>query len=261
MSSHRTAMRSLLDALLDALQHKGIPRDELSALLEPVVVSHGVGGFHTASVAHELRNPLSVIETSAFILAERHAEDPRSMRHIARIRQQTEAVGAMVHELLDEVSGRLVVRRPVDLAGLVGEVLDEVSPLHHRRATLRVEGASTTVQGDARKLRQVIVNLLQNAYEIDVSAEGVEVCVRGLAERVEVCVRDHGPGISPDIAARLFTPFATTKPYGHGLGLSISRDIIERHGGTLTGANAAEGAGAVFTLSLPAHADREGPNA
>jgi two-component system sensor histidine kinase HupT/HoxJ len=111
------------------------------------------------------------------------------------------------------------------------------------------------VHGSAGQLMQVVMNLVQNAY--DAAAQRGAVPALWIDERVErgrvrVAFRDNGPGIAAEHLTRIFDPFFTTKPVGKGtgLGLSISYGIVERHGGTLAAANAAEG-GALFTLELP----------
>jgi two-component system sensor histidine kinase HydH len=105
---------------------------------------------------------------------------------------------------------------------------------------------------DADQLRQVLLNLLLNA--LDAMPGGGSVCIRLRPPedgRAELSVADTGPGISDDILPRLFTPFVSDKETGMGLGLSVSRRIVEDHGGTLTALNR-PGGGACFVVRLPA---------
>jgi len=116
------------------------------------------------------------------------------------------------------------------------------------------------VMGNAGQLLQVLMNLIQNAYDAAASPTGVtpklRICARREANRVVISLHDNGPGIAPQVMSRIFEPFFTTKPVckGTGLGLSISYGIVERHGGTLSAINHAEG-GAEFVLQLPAIAN------
>lgn len=116
------------------------------------------------------------------------------------------------------------------------------------------------VMGNAGQLLQVLMNLIQNAYDAAVSPAGVtpklRICARRESNGVVISLHDNGPGIAPQVMSRIFEPFYTTKPVGKGtgLGLSISYGIVERHGGTLSASNHAEG-GAEFVLRLPAMAD------
>jgi two-component system sensor histidine kinase HupT/HoxJ len=116
-------------------------------------------------------------------------------------------------------------------------------------------GQPCWVQGSGGQLLQVLMNLIQNAY--DASAEftrqpSLWITLQLTPEAVTLILRDNGPGIAPENLGRVFDPFFTTKPVGRGtgLGLSISYGIVERHGGQLSAGNATEG-GALFTLSLP----------
>jgi two-component system sensor histidine kinase HupT/HoxJ len=114
-----------------------------------------------------------------------------------------------------------------------------------------------TVMGNAGQLLQVLMNLIQNAYDAAYTPTGatpkLRICARREANWVVISLHDNGPGIAPEAASRIFEPFFTTKPVGKGtgLGLSISYGIVERHGGTLSACNHAEG-GAEFVLRLPA---------
>jgi signal transduction histidine kinase len=95
-----------------------------------------------------------------------------------------------------------------------------------------------------------LVNLLLNALDAMPRGGALRVELEAGERECRLRVRDTGPGIAPEIAGRLFTPFASTKPTGTGLGLSLSRRIVEEHGGTISAANLPEG-GACFTITLP----------
>jgi signal transduction histidine kinase len=103
---------------------------------------------------------------------------------------------------------------------------------------------------DAGQFGTVLVNLMLNALDAMPRGGDLRVEVEADGRECRLRVRDTGPGIAPEIAGRLFTPFASTKPTGTGLGLSLSRRIVEEHGGTITAANGPEG-GACFTITLP----------
>lgn len=115
------------------------------------------------------------------------------------------------------------------------------------------------VLGNAGQLLQVLMNLIQNAYDAASTPTGptpkLNICARRDADWVVISLHDNGPGIAPEVASRIFEPFFTTKPVGKGtgLGLSISYGIVERHGGSLSASNHADG-GAEFVLRLPAMA-------
>ena len=206
-------------------------------------------GQLVASIGHDLRNPLGVIETSLFILRARAGEDERSRRHLDRIGEQVGIANGIIANLLDLIRDRPLARDPVRIAEVVEQA---ASALDATPARLEREGLAELpeVPGDAGQLRQVFVNLLQNA----VQASGPEgrVWVRGgLGDgRVEVSVEDTGPGVDEETRRRLFEPLITTKERGVGLGLALVKHIVEHHGGSVGYAHR-EGGGARFTVSLP----------
>ncbi len=149
-------------------------------------------------------------------------------------------------------------RRPVDLVPVIERAIHWVQK--GRPSPVQVHWApqcGCTVLGSAGQLQQVMMNLLQNAFDAvaGVPQPTVWVELRSIDDgppRVQVTVRDNGPGIAAEHLLRIFDPFFTTKPIGKGtgLGLSISYGIVEQHGGRLSAANA-EGGGALFVLELP----------
>jgi signal transduction histidine kinase len=142
----------------------------------------------------------------------------------------------------------------------VSRLLEEAQALlRHRLAKLTLDlpppsNLSYGIRGDELGLVQVLVNLLNNA--VDVTPEGgrVEVAVEAIeAGRVAISVIDQGPGVSEDVARKLFTPFFTTKEHGKGtgLGLAVSRNIVQEHGGEIEFENLESPGGARFTVTLP----------
>lgn len=212
-------------------------------------------GQLVGSIGHELRNPLGVIETSLFILRSRQtAPDERTTKHLDRISEQVHLANRIVSDLLDMIRDRPLQREPVVLEGVW---LDALKAVHRPEAVVvRVEGMEglPMVQGDAVQLRQVFVNLLDNAVQA-VGEEGtVDVTASVGPDAVEVAVEDSGPGVSDTIRRRLFEPLMTTKARGIGLGLPLVKRILERHGGSITYApREVPGAGARFVLRLPLH--------
>jgi signal transduction histidine kinase len=118
-------------------------------------------------------------------------------------------------------------------------------------------GPDAVISADGDQLDQLLINLVDNAVDAALESgmeRGVEVGWRRDRKFVEVWVRDEGPGISD--TGNLFVPFFTTKPEGSGIGLALSRQIAEAHGGTLTLANRGEGRGAEARLRLPVGQDK-----
>lgn len=236
--------RALVEAVDEVLAPVA-PRLERLARLAEV-------GVRAATVGHELRNPLSVIETSLFLLGEKNA-DPRTARLLRRISEQVSASTAIINELLDGARPREEIRVPIDLAEVADYALEAVPRPAHVAVERDLPRGVARVVGDPRRMRQVAVNLVSNAVRAtrDRTAPGiVALRVSATDDHAALSVLDDGPGIaSPE---RLFELLHTTHAEGLGIGLALSRRIIAEHGGALTGGNR-DGGGAWFRVELPLH--------
>jgi two-component system, OmpR family, sensor kinase len=204
-----------------------------------------------AMAAHEIGNPLGVIQGTIDLMRERSAAtlSERDRVALADIAGEVERLQKLSRDLLDLASDRPLATAPTDIADL----LDDVA----RATEARFDGVKVAcglaglppIDADARRLRQVFTNLLTNAAQAQGPGE-IEVSGRAAGGAVAVEVRDCGPGIAPDARERLFELYFTTKSGGTGLGLTISRRIVERHGGTLVHLPDRR-PGATFVVTLP----------
>jgi signal transduction histidine kinase len=212
-------------------------------------------GQLAAGLAHEIKNPLAGIQGALELLRE-ETGDEGTGRLYGEMLAELERVNGILQRLLE--SGRPAPLRlaRTDLGRLLADIVSLLRPSMRRlRVELRADSgpALPPVLVDAAKLRQVLVNLIQNAAEA-MAEHGGHVTVRAGAfpdqESVVVTVEDDGPGIAPDHLGRLFEPFFTTKLGGTGLGLPISKSIVEQHGGRLE-VSSEPGKGTTFLLLLP----------
>jgi signal transduction histidine kinase len=208
-------------------------------------------GQVASGVAHEINNPLAAILGYVTVLRRDAALADRD--ELAVIEDEARQCQTIVAGLLELARPVKLARAIFDLPALVGEVIDRVRETGHAGdAELEVHGPRIEVSGDEAKLRQVVRNLILNAVQAanDSAARGREVIVTSRREddRVVLEIIDRGPGISADAAARLFEPFFSTKPRGHGLGLAISRTIARAHGGDVSLVATADGAHAMLIL-------------
>jgi PAS domain S-box-containing protein len=198
-------------------------------------------GQVAAGIAHEIRNPLVGIGSTTSLLLD--DTDPTDARRpdLAVILQETKRLDRIVNQIIDYARPREIVAFAFDMAQLVQEVmkvLDE--PLTRKQATIRLSApdAPYTIQADRDQLKQVLLNVLQNAIEASPSGGTTTVTLvqqaRGVEPGLEVTVADRGTGISPTHLPHVFEPFFTSgKPRGTGLGLAICRNILEAHGGEI----------------------------
>ncbi|TAM59177.1 hypothetical protein EPN52_08795 [bacterium] len=209
-----------------------------------------------AAVSHDLRTPLTAVKGFAVLLQERTDLDPAVREILRLIDRAANRLTRMIDDLMQSAlleSGRLALLvEPIPLGAAVRGLglLESESPTHH----LVLEVPPTLgVLADRDRLEQVLVNLVTNAYKYTPGGR-VLVRARAAGERVEIAVSDDGPGIAPAEQVHIFEKFyqanATSKKRrGVGLGLYISRELIERMGGTLT-VRSVPGFGATFAISL-----------
>jgi signal transduction histidine kinase len=209
-----------------------------------------------AGVAHELRNPL----TSVKMLVQTGLEGPRpglGGEDLEIIEHEIRRMEASIQTFLDFARPPQAERRRADLLAVVRRSLALVEARARRQGVVckaDVPPGPVEADLDAEQIHQVLLNLLLNALDFLPHGGEIHVEVRAATPNspwVTVTVRDTGPGLAPHVRERLFEPFVSGKETGLGLGLSISRRLIEAHGGTMTGDNA-PGGGAVFRFTLPA---------
>lgn len=223
-------------------------------------------GALTASIAHEVNQPLSGIITNASTCLRMLAADPPNLDGARATAQRTLRDGNRASEVIERLRTLFAHKEPktepVDLNDAAREVLALSSAeLQRNRVMLQTDFEQTLplVSGDRIQLQQVILNLTLNAAdamkEIDDRPRTLLVATaREDASRVGLSVRDCGVGIDPSNLEKLFDAFYTTKSHGMGIGLSISRSIIESHEGRLW-ASANDGPGATFSFSIPCRSE------
>jgi two-component system, OmpR family, sensor kinase len=204
-----------------------------------------------AMAAHEIRNPLSIISGTVELMRERSkaALGERDRGSLESILGEVDRLRQLTDDFLDLSAARPLSLREVQLADLLEEVARATEAAFPGIQVRCEVNALPPVSADRGRLRQVFANLLTNAAQAQQTGE---LCVRANAQGGAVCVdvEDRGPGISPEVQARLFDPFVTTKARGTGLGLAISRQLVIRHGGNLS---LVEGGppGTTFRVQLP----------
>jgi signal transduction histidine kinase len=216
-------------------------------------------GELAGSLAHELNQPLTAITAYMGALKRLTATAPPTAAQIYDLADKTLGQALRAREVVASARARIGGEMRFETSSLSRLVSDTVAvALVDRRADsidvqIDIDGAHDCVVADRVQVQQVLLNLVRNAAEATEGRPRPRLGVRSEARddgRVEVAVFDNGPGVAPEIADRLFQPFATAKPGGMGLGLAISRGIVEAHGGELILASG-PGGGATFRFSLP----------
>ncbi len=254
-----TAVRAFVKVVRDRTDK----REELETYQNRLAAAQEVSArrqLSLATLAHELRTPLGAVVHTAEVLRRRAEGDPAAAGALDVLLRQVGAMRELVHHLLDGLradSAKIrLERRPIDLREVVAEAIDAVAPtVRARRHDLRVVTTSgpVPVSGDPARLRQVLVNLVDNAakYTPDGGHLWVEAGIEG--DEAVVRVVDDGQGIPPEMSTRIFELFTQVDPArgGLGIGLALVREIVELHGGTVQGNNNGPAPGSTFVVRLP----------
>lgn len=217
------AFNSMLDQL-KRVQDERVRAEKLAAL-----------GQVTAGIAHEIRNPLTAMKMTLQILLE--GEPPGDRREsLSVVLKETERLQLAIEGLLAFAKPPALALAPADLNEVVRGALG-VLDAQMRHIGVSVEqrlGALPRVPLDAQRIHQVVVNLLLNAVQAAGAGGRVTVVTEATAAEVRLSVTDSGPGISADARPRIFEPFYSTKTGGIGLGLAVSKRLVEDHGGRIS---------------------------
>jgi len=207
-------------------------------------------GQVASTVGHELRNPLAVIMNVLYLLeATAGAGASEAMRrHLATARRETSAAALIVSDLLDYAAGRAPMLAPVQLADLVAEALTVVPPPTGVEVVQHVE-PGTAINADRDQFRQLLLNLISNGYDSMPDGGVLDVSARSSGDWAQITVTDTGMGMDEETKARIFTPFYTTKSRGIGLGLAVTKRVVEAHGGTIS-VQSTPSVGTSFTVAV-----------
>jgi signal transduction histidine kinase len=234
------------------VQQEAAQRERLSSL-----------GRLSTVVAHEIRNPLMIIKAALRTLRRTDAPPERVQASVADISEEVDRLNRLVNEVLDYARPIRFDLEPIELGRVVEGSWAAVATASPAAACrLHLDPEANHMISDGERLRLALVNLLSNAAQAvrqNGAGEtgghpGIEVTTRAHPDdRIEIEVRDRGPGIAPDDLPRIFDPFFTTKPTGSGIGLAITRNIVEGLGGRLRVASQ-PGSGTTITVELPRYA-------
>jgi signal transduction histidine kinase len=215
-----------------------------------------LGGI-AAGFAHEIGNSLNVIRGFASVAARELPPEAEAVKgDVDAIRREVTRAAGLIERFLVFARARTVHPHPQPIEPILREAVEVVGPAAAQarvERSLEVEAGLPEVIADAELLRQAFLNLCVNAVQAMGEHGGGTLTARARrdGDGVMVEIRDTGPGLAPDVAARVFDPFFTTKATGTGLGLAIVRQAAEAHGGTVA-VESDPGEGAVFRIRLPA---------
>ncbi|MBI4369232.1 MAG: HAMP domain-containing protein [Elusimicrobia bacterium] len=233
---------------LKATQDELIKQERLAAI-----------GQMASVVGHELRNPLSVINNSIYVIRNRlggspgngdAAIDPKIIRHVTIIEGELNVANQIISEILTFARTREIQIRDLELHELLEEICGRLAAPPGINIEKHYVQNPVTVKMDPDEVRQAVRNLIINAFDVLPNGGRVEISTRIEKDGCIISVSDSGPGIPPDVQAKIFTPFFTTKSKGTGLGLAVVKKVMDRHNGEVT-VESVIGKGTTFHLKFP----------
>lgn len=261
----RGVERQMVGVCLDVTERKEAQGrlDAMQSELAHIARLNELGQMSSA-FAHELNQPLSAatnyLAGARRLLNGGTPSVERAVEAIEKAEAQFARAGDIIRRIRGFIGKNEPSHGPESVAGLIAEAAEIVraNPRHWDvELSFSVPRTLPAVDVDKVQIQQVLLNLMRNAFEAMEGApdKRVTVAARRRDDMVELQVTDTGPGLSPEVAAKLFQPFVTTKADGMGVGLSICRRIVEGHGGRMWAENAPEG-GARFRFTLPVQPPR-----
>ena len=243
----RVVERKQVEVLLEKSQEELIINEKLAAL-----------GQFSASVAHELKNPLGVIDSSVYFLKKRvKGSDEKTAEHLDRIKSKVKSSTEVIEGLLNLTQMKQPRLEKFNLKALVPEVLSAFDTPAGIKATQSFPEGDVSIYADHRLLGLAFKNILKNSIEAMGGKGSISVKIRvAPADSVEISFSDTGPGIDIEDIDKIFQPFFSTKAGGIGFGLSITRMVIDRHKGTIE-ARSEKGKGVIFIIRLPYYFNKD----
>lgn len=215
-------------------------------------------GELAAAMAHELSQPLTAVMLECGLLKlELGEQHPKAQSLVEGVRKQADRAGKILSGIRNFIEPTAPQFKPVNLLVVIHEVM-QLLPTGLKQQgvdmAIRTDSLAAWVVGDFVQLSQVVLNMLRNAVQAQTPGVPMHIVIRAEAaeERVRLTIEDDGPGLTPQALATVGQAFSTSKTDGLGIGISISRRIVQQHGGTLVVGNRSDGHGARVVLDLPA---------
>jgi len=212
-------------------------------------------GQVSASLAHELNNPIGIILNHVELLQSKKLTEEEEATFLDRIHSEIVRVNRLIENLLQFLRNEMMETKSTDVYGLILQVFEIFSPICQKNEIsyeITNNADSCIIRGNATLLKQLFLNLVKNAIESIQHMHGtLNVTLSNRSKALVVDIADNGKGIHPSVVQRIFDPFFTSKAHPNiGLGLSLCKEIVEKHRGTIDVASS-EDNGTKVTITLP----------
>jgi PAS domain S-box-containing protein len=251
---------SVSTVTLDDVQRRTLIVTDVSTLKRTQRESRSKDEF-LAMLAHELRNPLAAIGSAVQVLRLADPQDSRAKRARDVVEHQVLHMGRLIDDSLDVARvmvGKIELeRKPVNLADVARSSVAATTPNDATRRRVEITAESVWVSADAIRLEQIVSNLVSNALKFTPHDKAIRLSVSAEGQDAVLRVTDEGAGIEPDLLARVFELFVQADGAGGrskgglGMGLTLVRQLVELHGGTVAASSGGHGQGSMFSVHLP----------
>lgn len=255
LKEERDLINAVAERICKIVERKRIT-EALKKAQEELIIKEKLAaiGQFSAGIAHELRNPLSVIDSSVYFLKKKlKGCDEKTAEHLDRIKSKVKSSVAVIESLLNLTQMKQLRLEKLGIKTLVSEVLSSVDTPSGIKVTQSFPEGDVLLYVDRRLLSLAFKNILKNSIEAMGGTGSITVTIRVTSiDRVEILFTDTGPGIDIEDIDKIFQPFFSTKSGSIGFGLSIARMVIDSHKGTIEVRSEKE-KGVIFIILLPYH--------
>ena len=250
----KVSIQRVVDWLIFRVPQEALVK-RVEKLEEQIIQTEKLKAISTlaAGMAHEIKNPLTAIKTFAEFIPEKQ-NDPIFMKRLHHVlTSETQRIQEVVQELLEFAKPKTPNLKPVDPGPIIKSTVDFLSgdlSKHSIQWSISCQHNGATIQADSDQLRQVLINLIQNAADAMPNGGTLTLATQVNDGYLELTVTDTGEGIPKELLPKIFDPFVTTKPNGTGLGLAMVQNLIRAHHVTIS-ASSTPARGTTFTLRFP----------
>ncbi len=239
--------------LIREMEHREKAHNELSKMREKLNRQENLAnvGQVSSNIAHELRNPMTVIRNSVYFLRKHFITDTKALHHLEVIDGELSQSDEVIQRLLELTKGKKIKLKTTDLRKIAYDAYQVCNPARNIQLKVKLDDATKEIRLDPLLFRQILTNLFSNSIQAMPQGGDISLIAIQKESTIEIRVTDNGDGIQKESWNKVFDPLYTNKKDGIGLGLSLCRELMERHNGSIT-IEKSSTSGTTFLILLPA---------
>jgi signal transduction histidine kinase len=239
--------------LIREMEHREKTHNELLKTREKLNRQENLAnvGQVSSNIAHELRNPMTAIRNSVYFLRKHFITDSKALHHLEVIDDELSQSDEVIERLLELTKGKKIKLKTTDLRKIAHDAYLICTPPRNIQLKIKLEEATKEIRLDPLLFRQILTNLFSNSIQAMPQGGDISLIAIQKESTIEIRVTDNGEGIPKESWNKVFDPLYTNKKDGIGLGLSLCRELMERHNGSIT-IEKSSNSGTTFLILLPA---------